>query len=127
MLAMELAQQHKDNPQDDIVNVLLNGTVEDEPLDEMEFCNFFLMLIVAGIETTRNATAHGMRLLIDHPEQYQMLVDDPGLVPDAVEEILRYNPPVIAFRRTAMEDTHIGEQPVKKGRQDCHVLRRCEL
>ncbi len=115
MLAMELAQQHKENPQDDIVNVLLQGTVDDEPLDEMEFCNFFLLLMVAGIETTRNATAHGMRLLMEYPKQYQMLVEDPSLIPDAVEEILRFNPPVIAFRRTAMADTRIGEQAINSG------------
>ncbi len=115
MMANAIALNHKENPQDDIVNVLLTGTVDDEPLSEMEFCNFFLMLMVAGIETTRNATSHGMRLLMEHPEQYRLLVAEPARIPDAVEEILRYNPPVIAFRRTATEDTQIGEQAVARG------------
>jgi cytochrome P450 len=115
MMAHELAAEHRANPQDDIVNILLNGTVEDEPLTDEEFCHFFLLLIVAGNETTRTVTTHGMRLLIDHPEQYQMLVDKPEMLENAVEEFLRYNPAVIAFRRTAMEDVEVGGQLIKKG------------
>ena len=108
MMALELAADHRANPKNDIVNTLLTGTVEDEPLSDDDFCNFFLMLVVAGNETTRTVTSHGMRLLMEHPDQYQALVDDPALVPDAIEEILRYNPAVIAFRRTAMEDVELG-------------------
>ena len=115
MLAMEVAQAHKEQPQNDIVNVLLTGTVEDEPLTEEEFCNFFLMLMVAGNETTRTVTSHGMRLLIENPDQYQALVDDPGKIDDAIEEFLRYNPAVIAFRRTAMEDIELCGKQIKKG------------
>ena len=70
-LAHELAELHRSNPQDDIVHVLLTGTVEDEPLTDEEFCHFFLLLIVAGNETTRTVTSQGMRLLMQHPEQYQ--------------------------------------------------------
>jgi cholest-4-en-3-one 26-monooxygenase len=115
MIAMEIAAAHREHPQDDIVNVLLNGTVEDEPLPDEDFCNFFLMLIIAGNETTRTVTSHGMRLLMEHPQQYQQLVEDPSGVEDAVEEFLRFNPAVIAFRRTAMDDTRIGEQKIHKG------------
>lgn len=115
MLAMEIAQAHKVSPRSDIVEVLLSGTVDEKPLTEEEFCNFFLMLMIAGNETTRTVTSHGMRLLIEQPEQYQLLVDDPSLVEDAVEEFLRYNPAVITFRRTAMEDVEIGGQPISKG------------
>jgi cholest-4-en-3-one 26-monooxygenase len=114
-LAQELAERHRANPQDDIVNVLLNGTVEDEPLTDEEFCHFFLLLIVAGNETTRTVTSHGMRLLMEHPEQYQMLVDHPDLLEGAIEEFLRFNPAVIAFRRTAMEDVELGGQEIRKG------------
>lgn len=115
MMAHELAQKHRSNPQDDIVHVLLTGTVEDEPLTDEEFCHFFLMLIVAGNETTRTVTTHGMRLLMEHPEQYQMLVDHPEKLDAAIEEFLRYNPAVIAFRRTAMEDIELGGQQLRKG------------
>ena len=114
-LAQELAQQHRSNPQDDIVNVLLNGTVEDEPLTDEEFCHFFLLLIVAGNETTRTVTAQGMRLLMEHPEQYQQLIDSPELLEGAIEEFLRFNPAVIAFRRTAMDDVELGGQQISKG------------
>ena len=114
-LAQELATEHRANPRDDIVNVLLTGTVEDEPLTDEEFCHFFLLLIVAGNETTRTVTSHGMRLLMEHPDQYQMLVDDPDLLEGAIEEFLRYNPAVIAFRRTAMEDVDVGGQLIKAG------------
>ncbi len=114
MMAQELAAQQKTRPQDDIVNVLLNGTVEDEPLTDDEFCYFFLLLIVAGNETTRTVTSHGMRLLIEHG-QYQQLADNPELLEGAIEEFLRYNPAVIAFRRTATEDVEVGGQLIKKG------------
>ena len=115
MMAMELATDHRANPKNDIVNILLTGTVEDEPLSDEDFCNFFLMLIVAGNETTRTITSHGMRLLMEHPDQYQALVDDPALIDDAIEEFLRYNPAVIAFRRTATEDIELGGQMLRKG------------
>jgi len=114
MIAQELAADHRANPRDDIVNILLNGTVEDEPLTEDEFCHFFLLLIVAGNETTRTVTTHGMRLLMEH-DQYQQLVDHPELLEGAIEEFLRYNPAVIAFRRTAMEDVEVGGQLIRKG------------
>jgi len=115
MMAMEIATHHKQNPQEDIVNVLLKGTVEDEPLTDDEFCNFFMLLIVAGNETTRTVTSQGMRLLLEHPAQYQQMVDDPALVTDAIEEFLRFNPAVIAFRRTAMEEVELGGKLIRKG------------
>ncbi|TDG13827.1 cytochrome P450 [Seongchinamella unica] len=115
MMALELAAEHRAKPKNDIVNTLLTGTVEDEPLSDDEFCNFFLMLIVAGNETTRTVTSQGMRLLMEHPDQYQALVDDPTLITHAIEEILRYNPAVIAFRRTAMEDLELGGRQISKG------------
>lgn len=114
MLAQEMAAEHRAHPRDDIVDVLLNGTVEDEPLTDEEFCNFFLLLMVAGNETTRTVTTHGMRLLMEH-EQYQRLQDEPELLEGAIEEFLRYNPAVITFRRTAMEDVEVGGQLIRKG------------
>lgn len=113
-IAQELAAAHLANPSDDIVGVLLNGTIEDEPLSEEEFCYFFLLLIVAGNETTRTVTGHGMRLLIE-TGQYQLLAEQPELLEGAIEECLRYNPAVIAFRRTTLEDVEIGGQLIRKG------------
>ncbi|MDO8861890.1 cytochrome P450 [Haliea sp. E1-2-M8] len=115
MLGLELAALHREDPSSGIVGTLLEGTVEDEPLTDDEFCNFFLLLIVAGNETTRTVTSQGMRMLLEHPQQFQQLVDDPTLVPDAIEEFLRFNPAVIAFRRTAMEDTELNGVRIRKG------------
>ena len=107
--------QYRGRPRDDIVGALLSGKVDGEALNEDEFRSFMLLLIVAGNETTRNQTTHLMRLLIERPEQYRMLVDEPERVPDAVLEALRYNSPVIAFRRTAMRDVELGGQALKEG------------
>lgn len=115
MYADKVMAQHRENPQDDIVGTLLRGTVDGGRLTEEEFRNFMMLLIVAGNETTRTATSHGMRLLMEHPEQYQMLVDDPSLIPDAIEEVLRFNPAVISFRRTVTGPTEIGGQQLQAG------------
>ncbi len=104
-----------DAPEHNLVSTLLSSNVEGEKLTVDEFRNFMLLLIVAGNETTRNQTSQLMRLLIEHPEQYQLLIDEPERIPDAVEEGLRYASPVIAFRRTAMDDLKLGEHNIAKG------------
>ena len=94
---------------------LLDGTVNDEKLTPEEFQLFFLMLIAAGNESTRSVIAHGMRLLIEHPDQLQKLIDDPSLITHAVEEVLRYNPAFVQMRRTVMKDVKIEGQQLKTG------------
>jgi cholest-4-en-3-one 26-monooxygenase len=113
--AANLAEQHKTEPLTDIVGALLDGTVNDEKLSPEEFQLFFLMLIAAGNESTRSVIAHGMRLLMENEEQLQKLIDDPSLIPFAVEEILRYNPAFVQMRRTVMEDAEIDGQHLKAG------------
>lgn len=113
--AAALAEKHKTEPLTDIVGALLDGTVNDEKLTPEEFQLFFLMLIAAGNESTRSVIAHGMRLLIEHPDQHQKLLDDPSLIPAAVEEVLRFNPAFVQMRRTVMEDTEIDGQQLKAG------------
>lgn len=115
MYADTIMALHRENPRDDIVGALLRGTVEGEKLSEDEFRSFMMLLIVAGNETTRTVTSQGMRLLMEHPDQYRMLCENPALIPDAVEEILRFDPAVINFRRTATQDTQVGGCPVKAG------------
>lgn len=110
-----LAEKHRANPQDNVIAALLDGVVEGESLTEEEFSTFFLLLIVGGIETTRTATSQGMRLLMENPDQLQKLVDDPSLIPGAIEEILRFNPSFYAMRRTAMEDVELGGNQIKQG------------
>ena len=115
-IAMNLAVEHKINPtKGSVLDALLNGVVEGETLNEFEFCTFFLILIAGGVETTRTATSQGMRLLMEHPAELQKLVDDPSLIPDAIEEILRFYPSFNFMQRTAKQDVKIGEMDVKKG------------
>lgn len=113
--AMKLAAQHQENPKDDIIGALLRGTEREEGLSEDEFVWFFLMLIAAGNESTRTVTSHGMRLLMEHPDQLEYLVENPDKIAGACEEMLRYNTAFILMRRTAMEDTEIAGHHIKKG------------
>ena len=114
-IAMELAKRYQAHPEDNLTTLLLTKEVEGEELSELDFCSFFLLLLVAGSETTRTVTVNGFRELLAHPDQLQMLIDDPGLIPSAVEEILRYEPAVIHFRRTAMQDTELRGKKIRKG------------
>ncbi len=112
----ELAGLRKNDPHDDIVTKLLNAEVEGEQLSELEFDMFMMLLAVAGNETTRNATAHGMYALLTHPDQFELLKSDvDGRIDDAVEEVLRWASPVLHFRRTATVDTEIRGQQIKAG------------
>jgi cholest-4-en-3-one 26-monooxygenase len=114
--ANELAGLRRGDPRDDIVTKLLNAEIEGEQLSELEFDMFMLLLAVAGNETTRNATAHGMHALMTNPEQFELLRSDPeGRIDDAVEEVLRWGSPVLHFRRTATVDTEIRGRQIKAG------------
>jgi cholest-4-en-3-one 26-monooxygenase len=99
----------------DIVSALLEAEVDGDRLTELEYDMFFLLLTVAGNETTRTAIAQGMLAFIEHPEQWDRVRDDRALLPTTIDEILRYTTPIMNFRRTAMGDAVIGGQPVKDG------------
>jgi cholest-4-en-3-one 26-monooxygenase len=115
MYVNELAKKRRSDPRDDIVTKLINAEVQGDQLSELEFDMFMLLLTVAGNETTRNTTSWGMWALMQHPEQYAALREDPELLNPAVEEILRWASPVLHFRRTAMADSEIHGQPIAKG------------
>jgi len=115
MYSQELAKQRLAHPQDDIVTTLLNSDVDGDQLSEMDFNLFFLLLAVAGNETTRNALSHGVLTMIEHPDQYRLLRQNPELVPPAIEEILRWASPVMYFRRNITRDTTLGGQALKAG------------
>ncbi len=96
-------------------SVLLEAEVDGRRLTDLEYTLFFMFLIVAGNETTRTASSQGLLALIEHPAQLDRLRADPTLMPSAVEEILRWEPPIHHFRRTATADVQIGDQPIAAG------------
>lgn len=106
--AQQLADDRRANPRNDIVSVLLEAEVDGERLDELEFNLFFMLLAVAGNETTRNAISHGMLALLENPDQQQILRDDPTKVDAAIEEILRWGTPVMQFRRQTTKPVTIA-------------------
>jgi cytochrome P450 len=103
-----IAAERRLHPQDDLVSKLVMWEDEDgRRLTEREFDTMFLLLVVAGNETTRQSIAHGMQALMEHRDSMERLRDDPSLMPTAVEEIMRWASPVIHFRRTATTDTEV--------------------
>ena len=112
--AEKLAGDRRANPRDDLISILIDAEVDGDKLSQLEIDVFFLLLAVAGNETTRNLISGGMVAFFDYPDQWARLVDDPSLMPTAVEEMLRWVSPVMYFRRAAMSDTEIRGQQIKK-------------
>src|SRR5260370_20103920 len=102
--AHQLTEEKKANPHDDLLSVLTQVELDGERLSQIELDLFFLLLAVAGNETTRNLMGHGMHALLENPEQYKELVADPSLVGSAIEEMLRWASPVMHFRRTVTRE-----------------------
>ncbi|WP_459547501.1 cytochrome P450 [Nocardia sp. X0981] len=110
-----LAEERRKCPADDIVSQLVSADIDGEALGSDEFAWFVILLAVAGNETTRNATTHGMKAFIDFPDQWELYkAERPRTAPD---EIVRWSTPVIAFQRTTLQDTEIGGQAIKKGQR----------
>ena len=110
-----LAEDRLQHRREDLISTLMHGQVDGDRLSTPEFDSFFLLLAIAGNETTRNLISHGTLLLMDHPEARERLIREPELIPSAVEEMLRFRPPVNYFRRTATRDTEIRGQKIRKG------------
>ena len=111
-----LARERKGGDGTDLISLLVNRTPEDgEPLTATDFDNYFLLLVVAGNETTRHTISQSMLALIENPDQIKILQERPELTPGAVEEFLRWASPVYHFRRTATRDVELGGQQVKEG------------
>ena len=114
--AQALGEDRRNNPTDDITSVMMAADVDGEQLTAQEFGSFFILLVVAGNETTRNAISHGMKALTDFPDQREILYGDyERHAKTAMEEIVRWASPVIHFRRTATEDTELGGQQLRAG------------
>jgi cytochrome P450 len=114
--AHQIAAARRRAPEEDLVSKLVQSEIEGERLTEQEIDAMFLLLVVAGNETTRQAIAHGMLALAEHREQWRRLADDPQLVWTAgADEILRWSSPVLHFRRTATRDVELGGQTIRAG------------
>jgi methyl-branched lipid omega-hydroxylase len=116
LLMTDLAQTRKDNPTDDVTSALINTNIDGEALTPSEVASFFILLVVAGNETTRNAISHGLLALTQYPEQRALWAADPaGIAPTGVDEIVRWGTPVIWMRRTVAQDTVLGGEELRVG------------
>lgn len=111
----KLIAARRNEPRDDLLSVLAAAEIDGARLTDEDLLNFAFLLLVAGNETTRNLVALGTLALIAHPDQRRLLVDDPALIPGAVEEMLRWNSPVVHMARTATTDVQIRGQLIRRG------------
>src|SRR5205807_2163465 len=111
----QMIAERRENPRDDLTSVLVHAEIDGHKLEEHEIVMGFFLLVAAGNDSTKATYCSGMRALMEHPDQRQLLLDDPSLIPSAVEESLRMYPAFAHFRRTATEDTELGGQNIKKG------------
>jgi cytochrome P450 len=109
-IGRRLAASRRDDPRDDLVTQLVF-----EQLTAHEYDHYFVLLAVAGNETTRHTLSFGLQALLEHPDQRERLRDDLSLMPVAVEEILRWATPVLHFRRTATRDVELGGKTIAAG------------
>ena len=114
-----MVEERRKKPTDDITSLLAHATVDGGSMPVFELLSYYFLLVVAGNETTRNATSGGLLALIEHPEQWRKLKADPSLVESAVEEIVRWTTPVIQFCRTPVRDTEVRGQKIRAGENLC--------
>ena len=111
----QLIAERRENPTDDLTSVLVHAEIDGEKLEEHEIVMGFFLLVAAGNDSTKATYCSGMRALMENPEQRQLLLDDPSLIPSAVEEALRMFPAFAHFRRTATRDTELNGQQIREG------------
>jgi cytochrome P450 len=110
-----LIAERREHPTDDLTSVLVHAEVDGEQLEEHEIVMGFFLLVAAGNDSTKATYCSGMRALMEHPDQKQLLIDDPALIPGTVEEALRLFPAFAHFRRTATRDTELAGQQIRAG------------
>jgi len=114
-LAAELIAARRSHPTDDIFSALVHAEVDGEALSDQMLGGIFVLFAVAGNDTTRNSTSHGVHFFAQHPDQWDRLVEDRAHLGTAIDEILRSASPVLHFRRTATSDTELGGQAIAEG------------
>jgi cholest-4-en-3-one 26-monooxygenase len=110
-----LIAERRENPTEDLTSVLVHAEVDGQRLEEHEIVMGFFLLVAAGNDSTKATYCSGMRALMEHPDQKQMLIDDPALIPGTVEEALRLFPAFAHFRRTATRDTELAGKQIREG------------
>lgn len=110
-----LAAERRERPTDDLTSALVNTAVDGEQLSGDELASFFILLSVAGHETTRNGISHGVRLLGEHPDQRAIWQGDPGVTTTAVDEVVRVASPVVWMRRTLTRDAELSGVQLHEG------------
>jgi linalool 8-monooxygenase len=113
--AAGLWEQRAKEPGDDLISMLVHAKVDGEPLTFPAYIGTFVLLVVAGNETTRNSISGGLLALSENPAERRKLIEDPSLIPSAVQEIVRWVSPVLHMRRTATEDTEIRGRTIRRG------------
>jgi cytochrome P450 len=111
----DLVHERQKHPTNDITSIVAGSRVNGAAMPELEMLSYYLLLVVAGNETTRNATTGGLMALIENPAEFKRLREDPSLIRSGVEEIVRWVSPVIQFSRTATADTEIRGQKIREG------------
>jgi cytochrome P450 len=111
----KMIAERRENPTDDLTSVLVHAEIDGQMLEEHEIVMGFFLLVAAGNDSTKATYCSGMRALMEHPDQRQLLVDDPSLIPSAVEESLRMFPAFAHFARTASCDTELNGQKIREG------------
>ena len=111
----ELADERRQGNGDDLVGLLARAEIDGEPLDPHALVSYYLLLIAAGNETTRNAISGGMHAMLENPQVWRELSSDPSKIGSAAEEILRWSSPIVQMARTATRDTEIGGQKIRAG------------
>jgi cholest-4-en-3-one 26-monooxygenase len=114
-----MSRERRAKPREDIVSVVARGEVEGKPLDPVELLSYYLLLVVAGNETTRNAMTGGLLSFLENPGEWRKLRQNEALLDPAVEEVVRWITPVIQFCRTATRDTQLRDKTIRAGQAAC--------
>jgi cholest-4-en-3-one 26-monooxygenase len=110
-----LIAERRENPTDDLTSVLVHAEIDGQRLEEHEIVMGFFLLVAAGNDSTKATYSSGMRALLENPDQRRLLIEDPSLIPSAVEESLRMFPAFAHFRRTATRDIQLNGRTVREG------------
>lgn len=114
-----MSKDRRRQPREDIVSVVANGAVDGAPLEPVELLSYYLLLVVAGNETTRNAMTGGMIAFLEHPGEWEKVRRDAGVLDLAIEEIVRWVTPVIQFCRTPLRDYELRGRTIRAGQNAC--------